>query len=251
MLQTSQRSILIIDDDKDSLETLNDLLSDEYTTLLATNGEDGVRLAREKQPDLILLDLMMPGMCGTRTCEALRMNELTRHITIVVITGASEQDPRVAVFTKGADDMVSKPYETRELLARIRSKIRRIEERNPTSTTSNQVIRCGNLTPDPEKLEVTNDEKPLAINVLRFNLLRYFLENMDRVISRQKILEAVWKDSVVSDRTVDTHMASLRRKLMGFNRTFKTIYSAGYILKSEGAQKANDASNAFVENIAI
>lgn len=233
MLQAPKRSILIIDDDKDSLEVLNELLSDEYTTHLASNGEEGVKIAIDKQPDLVLLDLMMPGMGGTRTCEALRSNELTRNITIIVITGSSDQDPRIAAFMKGADDIVSKPYETRELMARIRSKIRRIEERS--GSTSTGIIQCGNLSLDPDKIEVRIDGSPIAISVLEFNLLRYFLENVDRVVTRQKILEAVWKDSIVSDRTVDTHMASLRRKLVGFNHSFKTIYSAGYILKNDNA----------------
>lgn len=241
MLRASKRSILIIDDDKDSLEVLNELLSEEYTTYLAANGEEGLQIALDEQPDLVLLDLMMPGMGGTRTCEALRMNELTRHITIIVITGAADQDPRIAAFTKGADDIVSKPYETRELLARIRSKIRRIEER---TGSTDSIIQCGNLSLDPEKIEVRIDGTPIAISVLEFNLLRFFLENIDRVISRQKILDAVWKDSIVSDRTVDTHMASLRRKLGDFNHTFKTIYSAGYILKDESPEVLKPSTQA-------
>ncbi|MFL5815574.1 MAG: response regulator transcription factor [Bdellovibrionia bacterium] len=240
MLQASRRSILIIDDDKDSLEVLNDILSSEYKTYLASNGEDGVRMAREVRPDLILLDLVMPGMDGIRTCQTLRVSEETRDITILVVTGSSELDPRISAFGSGADDMVSKPYEIRELLARIRAKMRRLDEKNPAAAS--QVIRCGNLTLDPDKFEVTINGETITISVLEFNLLRYFVENVDRVISRQKILEAVWKDSVVSDRTVDTHMASLRRKLVGFDHAFKTIYSAGYILKNESQKKSADSS---------
>jgi DNA-binding response OmpR family regulator len=241
MLQASRRSVLIIDDDKDSLEVLNDILSTEYTTYLASNGEDGVQLARKVQPDLILLDLVMPGMDGIRTCQMLRASEETRDITILVITGSSDLDPRVGAFMSGADDMASKPYETRELMARIRAKMRRLDERKPLAALPTQTIRCGNLTLDPDKFEVTINNETITISVLEFNLLRFFVENVDRVVSRQKILEAVWKDSVVSDRTVDTHMASLRRKLVGFDHAFKTIYSAGYILKSENPKRGADS----------
>lgn len=240
MLQAPRRSILIIDDDKDSLEVLNDILSQEYVTHLASNGEDGVRLARSVHPDLILLDLMMPGMDGIRTCQTLRISEETREITILVITGSADQDPRINAFMNGADDMVSKPYETRELLARIRAKMRRLDERAPSTK---QIIECGNLTLDLEKLEVTIDHELITISVLELNLLRFFLENKDRVVSRQTILEAVWKGAIVSDRTVDTHMASLRRKLVGFDHSFKTIYSAGYILKSEKPKKGTEGSH--------
>jgi two-component system alkaline phosphatase synthesis response regulator PhoP len=239
MLNPTRRSILIIDDDKESLEVLREILSQEYTTYLASNGEDGVRLARSAHPDLIILDLMMPGMDGARTCQALRNYEETRNTTILVITGSAEQDPRVNAFMNGADDMVSKPYHPRELLARVHAKMRRLD---PRAHITKSVIHCGNLTMDPEKFEISINHEPIAISVLEFNLLRFFLENRDRVVSRQNILDAVWKDAVVSDRTVDTHMASLRKKLVGFDHTFKTIYSAGYILKSEKPKKGSDGS---------
>jgi DNA-binding response OmpR family regulator len=216
------------------LEFLNELLSSEYKTYTASNGEAGIQIARTAQPDLILLDLFMPGMCGNSTCETLRKSQDTQHIPIIIITGGTELDPRVRVLTAGADDIITKPYEIRELMARVHSKMRRIEERAGTSKT----LQCGNLVLDLQKLEVTIEGRTIPISVLEFNLLRFFIENVDRVVSRQNILDSVWKESVVSDRTVDTHMASLRRKLAGFDHNFKTVYSAGYILKRGAVSKS-------------
>jgi DNA-binding response OmpR family regulator len=239
MALSPSRSILIIDDDQDSSIALSAVLSKSYDIKIAASGEEGVRLARTHLPDLILLDLLMPGMDGTLTCKTLRLSDLTRHIPIIIITSSCELDPKVDAFMNGADDMIQKPFEQRELLARIHSKMRRLDERKGTPS---HAIECGNLTLNPVSLEVTINGNVIPISVLEFNLLRFFLENPDRVVSRDQILAAVWKDAIVSDRTVDTHMASLRRKLTQFNHTFRTIYSAGYILKKKPPHKRDGSS---------
>jgi two-component system phosphate regulon response regulator PhoB len=132
-----------------------------------------------------------------------------------------------SAFDLGADDYVVKTTRPRELVARILSKIRRIEEREEDP----ELITCGNLILNTRKLEATINSRPLPLSVLEFNLLRFFVANKDRVMSRQQILEGVWKDAVVSNRTIDTHMVYLRKKLVGFDHILATVYGAGYILR--------------------
>lgn len=128
------------------------------------------------------------------------------------------------------------------MIARVTAKIRRLEEK----IDKTGLIACGNLVLDSKKLEARVDENPLTLSVLEFNLLKYFVINKERVVSRQQILEGVWKDSVVSNRTIDTHMVYLRKKLVGFNHTLATVYGAGYILRetpvisTETVERANE-----------
>lgn len=222
-----RHTILIVDDEPDNRELIEHILSSKFNVLAAPDGEEGIRIARAQQPDLILLDITMPKMDGIAVCETLRGNEATRHIPIIMLTAATDLDRRVKSFSTGADDFISKPFKPQELLARIQSKIRRVEER----TGKQDVVACGNLTLDLRKIEASIEGTPLALSVLEFNLLKCFVTNKDRVMSRDRILEAVWRDSVVSDRTVDTHIVSLRKKLTGFDHEITTVYGAGYVLK--------------------
>lgn len=222
-----KRKVLIIDDEPDNRELIDHILSDKFRVLSAQDGEEGLRVARSELPDLILLDITMPKLDGIAVCEALRSNEATRHIPIIMLTASSDVDHRIKSYMTGADDFLSKPFRPQELVARVVSKIRRVEER----VGKEEVIDCGNLKLDLKKLEVTIDGKVIVLSVLEFNLLKCFVQNKDRVMSRERILEAVWRDSVVSDRTVDTHIVSLRKKLSGFDHSISTIYGAGYVLK--------------------
>lgn len=219
--------VLIIDDEADTRELLEHILADKFQVLTAADGEEGLRAARSSLPHLILLDITMPKLDGIAVCEALRSSDATRHIPIIMLTASTDVDSRIKSFMTGADDFVSKPYKPRELLARISSKMRRVEER----VGKDESLQCGNLKLDLKKIEAVVDGKTLQLSVLEFELLKCFVQNQDRVMSRERILEAVWRDSVVSDRTVDTHVVSLRKKLAGFDYQIATIYGAGYILK--------------------
>lgn len=226
-MTSSLKRVLLIEDDSENQKLLQEMLSDQYHVLVAKDGEEGYRLARSGNPDLILLDLMLPKIDGVETCGLLRTNEATRHIPIIILTGTSDFELQLRAFDLGADDLLQKPFRPRELLARISSKIKRIEERHqPVS-----VLRRGDIEMDFDRFECRVAGNPIVLSVLEFNLLRYFVENFNRVLSREKILQAVWRDAVVTDRTVDTHMTSLRKKLQGSNLVFATLYGAGYILK--------------------
>ncbi|MBI3543546.1 MAG: response regulator transcription factor [Deltaproteobacteria bacterium] len=224
-----KRKILIIDDELDNRELLEQILTDKFKVLSAEDGEAGLRVARAELPDLILLDITMPKLDGFAVCETLRTNEATRDIPIIMLTAASDVDHRIRSFMTGADDFVPKPFRPKELLARVLSKMRRVEERKGKE----EVLECGNLVLDLRKIDAQLNGKSLGLSVLEFNLLKCFVQNKDRVMSRERILESVWRDSVVSDRTVDTHIVSLRKKLADFDHTLATVYGAGYVLKKE------------------
>jgi len=227
MLQ--KRRVLVIDDEADNRELIEQVLAEQFAVLSAGDGEEGLRFARAEHPDLIILDIAMPKLDGFAVCEALRSNLATRDIPIIMLTVAADVDDRIRSFMSGADDFVPKPFRPKELLARVQSKVRRLEEREG----KDEVIECGNLVLDTKRLDAAINGRSLGLSVLEFNLLKCFVQNKDRVMSRETILQSVWRDAVVSDRTVDTHIVSLRRRLENFDHMIATIYGAGYILKRE------------------
>ncbi len=222
-----KRTVLIIEDDLANREMMESILCERFDILQAADGEEGVRVARQGLPDVILLDLGIPKVDGFRVCEDLRKSESTRHIPVIMVTGSDDVEKRVAAFSMGADDFIAKPFRATELVARIQSKVRRLEEAGGTA----DMMRCGNLSLYLQRFEASINDQAITLSVLEFNLLKYFVKNPNRVISRDELLDTVWGDAVVGERTVDTHMVSLRKRLVGFDHTIATVYSAGYILK--------------------
>jgi DNA-binding response OmpR family regulator len=223
----NRKKILIIDDDKEVCEFVEDLLSFRFHILKAYDADSGLKTVHDSKPDLVILDLKLQNQNGLDICRVLRESPGTKQIPILVYSGSDDLENVTTAFDLGADDYVFKTARPRELVARILSKIRRIEEREEDP----ELIACGNLSLNTRKLEATINERPLPLSVLEFNLLRFFVTNKDRVMSRQQILEGVWKDAVVSNRTIDTHMVYLRKKLIGFDHVLATVYGAGYILR--------------------
>lgn len=221
------KRILVIDDDAGILDFVEELLSFRFRILKALDASSGLTIAEAERPDLIILDLGLQSQSGHDICRVLRERPETRHIPILIYTGADDIENLTQAFEQGADDYVVKNARPRELVARVLAKIRRLEEK----TDDPEVIPCGNLVLDSARLEATLDGKTLPLSVLEFNLLRFFVLNKDRVMSRKQILDGVWKDAVVSNRTIDTHMVYLRKKLVGFTHSLATVYGAGYILR--------------------
>lgn len=224
-----KRKILIVDDEADIRDMVEQLLAEQFTVLKAPDGEAGFKVARAELPDLIILDISMPKLDGFGLCEQLRTNASTRDIPIIMLTVSTDVDVRTKSFLTGADDFVPKPFQPKEFVARVQSKIRRLEERQGNA----ERIECGNLVLDMKRLDALLNGRSLGLSVLEFNLLKCFVENKERVMSRERILEAVWRDAIVTDRTVDTHIVSLRKRLEGFDYTIATVYGAGYVLKKE------------------
>lgn len=221
---------------------MDELLSFRFRVLKAIDASTGLQLAEAEKPDLIILDLGLQNQSGHDICRVLRARPETKHIPILIYTGSDDIENLTQAFEQGADDYIVKNAKPRELVARVVSKIRRIEEK----TVEPEVLQCGNLTLDSARLEATVGKRTLPLSVLEFNLLRFFVQNKDRVMSRQQILEGVWKDAIVSNRTIDTHMVYLRKKLGEFTHTLATVYGAGYILREtrEGDKTSSDDSAA-------
>ncbi len=218
---------MVVDDDVKTVELVKLYLNrDGYRVLTANNGNDALRLARENHPDLIVLDLMLPGMNGLDVCRILRRES---DVPIIMLTALTTDDDRLTGLNLGADDYVTKPFSPRELAARVRAVLRRLPgERGP------EKIVHGILTIDFLKHEAYLVNKPLNLTPIEFKILGALAKEPGRVFSRAQIIEtALGQDFESFDRTIDVHILKLRRKLEPDSRRpryIKTIYGAGYKL---------------------
>ena len=201
--------ILVIEDEESILMALQDDLTLEgFTVSTATDGEAGFSLAQEKSYDLIILDIMLPVMNGFDVCRKLRQIGITT--PILILTARRQEVDRVLGLELGADDYVTKPFSPRELIARIKAILRRV---NLTRQTDD-VVGFGNVEVDFKKYEARKDGQSIYLTSLEFLLLKFLIENSDRALSRNDILDGVWGEEVyVYDRTVDTHVGHLRKKI--------------------------------------
>ena len=224
-----QPLILIIEDERDLLSTLEyNLQREGYQVRSATAGQEGLRLARvEPRPDLILLDLMLPDIPGTKVCRALKADELLKTIPVIMATARGEEIDRVVGFEVGADDYVVKPYSLRELILRIGAVLRRTQPSE--QTTADSTKSCGVLSLDTEAHRVCVDGREIELTALEFKLLATFMERHGRVQSRDLLLQDVWGyHSDVTTRTVDTHIKRLREKLGAAASYVQTVRGFGY-----------------------
>lgn len=220
--------ILIIEDEKDIRDLLQHYLKREgYQVETAENGEVGVRKANEKKIDLILLDLMLPQMDGLEVCRALRSNPRTAAIPIIMVTAKGEEADRVVGLEIGADDYIPKPFSPREVVARVKARLRRLEmARSPEIQ-----YQFGPITMDLERYVVTHDGKVKTLTAKEFKLLQFLIQNKGRVLSRDVLLNEVWGyDYFGTTRTVDVHVARLRKKLPFLNQALVAITGLGYKL---------------------
>lgn len=204
--------ILIVEDEESILMALEDDLGIEgYRINSARTGTRGLELARERAYDLILLDVMLPGMDGFEVCRRLRAEGV--RTPILMLTAKSQEIDRVLGLELGADDYVTKPFSPRELLARVRALLRRT--RPPTSEAgAPESCTFGDVVVDFRKYEATKARRPLDLTTRELELLRFLVRNRDRAVARDEVLTAVWEDpSAVYPRTVDVHIANLRKKI--------------------------------------
>jgi len=219
--------ILVVEDDRTLLETLEyNLARQEYEVLKATDGPSALRVARRDQPDLVVLDLMLPGLDGLEVCKRIRSE---RNTPIIILSARGEELDKVLGLELGADDYVTKPFSPRELAARVRAVLRRMPgERGPDS------ISYGNLTVDFLRHEAFLDGRPLNLTPVEFKIVGVMAREPGRVFSRAQIIEnALGIDFDGFDRTIDVHILKLRRKLEPdprHPRYIKTVYGAGYKL---------------------
>ncbi len=223
------KTILIIEDEQDLAELVAFNLEKEgYRSVTALDGVSGLEAARAHSPDLILLDLMLPGMGGIGVCKALKGNPKTAVIPIILLTAKGEEIDRVVGFEIGADDYVVKPFSTRELLLRIKAVLRRTHP----AKTADRIIRLGPLAIDTERHQVTVDGTETILTSTEFKLLLTLAERLGRLQSREQLLKDVWGYNYAGDtRTVDTHVTRLRTKLGEAGGMIKTVRGFGYKLE--------------------
>ena len=220
------QTVLIIEDEKDLAELISFHLEKEgFRPLIAADGVSGLNEARSAKPDLILLDLMLPGMMGTEVCRLLKGSEQTAGIPVIMLTAKGEEIDRVVGFEVGADDYVVKPFSTRELMLRVRAVLRRGAEQAPKPTS----IALGELEIDTERHQVKVSGEEVQLTSTEYKLLMNLAERIGRVQSRELLLQNVWGYNYFGDtRTVDTHMTRLRTKLGAAGEMIKTVRGFGY-----------------------
>jgi len=223
------QTILIIEDERDLAELLAfNLEKDGYRTVIAPDGIEGLEAAVRVMPDLVLLDLMLPGMLGTEVCKNLKKNERTSQIPVVMLTAKGEEIDKVVGFEVGADDYVVKPFSTRELLLRVKAVLRR----TVTEAVASPVIKVGAITIDTERHMVMVNGEEISFTTTEFKLLHTLVKRLGRVQSRDVLLRDVWGYNFVEDtRTVDTHITRLRTKMGEAGEMIKTVRGFGYKLE--------------------
>ena len=204
------KKILIIDDEKDIVDLISYNLEKEgFATIKAFDGEDALKLVKAKRPDLIILDLMLPGMRGLEVCKFIRKNPETETLPIIMLTAKVDQVDKILGLEMGADDYITKPFNVRELIARIHAVMRRAEVRHD-SEKKEQFVYKG-LRFDYTSYEVTVDGKKIDLGPTELKLLRFLTQHPGRVYTRDQLLDYVWGDETfVEPRTVDVHVSRLR-----------------------------------------
>ncbi|MCC6572465.1 MAG: response regulator [Planctomycetes bacterium] len=223
--------MLVIEDETDILEVLRyNLSKNGYDVLTAESGEKGLDMANAKVPDMVLLDLMLPGVDGLEVCRQLRSRERTRAIPIIMLTAKGSEADIVLGLTLGADDYVAKPFSPTELVARIKAVLRRNEGGTGRREAEEAgMMRLGPIVLDAQKHEVTIDNSPVSLTLSEFKLLRFLVQRRGRVFTRDQLLDAVvGPDVFVTARNIDVHVGALRRKLGDAGRYIITVRGVGY-----------------------
>ncbi len=225
-----KQKILVVDDEEDILELLKFNLSREgYQVLCAVSGEQALRLVRSENPDLIMLDLMLPGIDGLEVTRRLKNDPDTKNLPIVMLTAKGEEADIVTGLELGADDYITKPFSPRILIARIRAVLRR---RIKGQTEETSVLRIHDLEIDPGRHEVLVNEKPVQLTFTEFGILNYLARRPGWVFTRFQIVEAVrGEDHPVTDRSVDVQIVGLRKKLGPAGKYIETVRGVGYRFK--------------------
>jgi len=222
----SQR-VLVVEDEPDLLEAVCYTLKKEgMRPIRATNGEEALRLVEDERPDLVLLDLMLPGVDGLEVCRRLRSSERTASIPVIMVTAKAEETDAVIGLGVGADDYIRKPFGLKELIARIRAVMRRRDE---PPDPAPPILQVGDLEVDPPRHEVRLRGERITCTATEFRLLQHLIRNRGRVYTRAQLLDkAVGSDVIVVERNIDVHISALRRKLKDYGERIMTIRGVGY-----------------------
>jgi DNA-binding response OmpR family regulator len=218
--------ILVVDDEPEAVELIEfNLKQSGYAVSTAADGAEALKKARGQTPDLIVLDVMLPEMDGFEICKTLRLDPTTVRVPIIMLTAKAAEIDRVLGLELGADDYLTKPFSTRELLLRIK----KILSRGQMSEQPDNLLRFGNLAIDTPRHVASWCDKPFDLTATEFKLLTILAQRAGRVQSRDQLLRDVWEyDSLIDTRTVDTHMRRLREKLGPASKHLDTVRGVGY-----------------------
>ncbi|HKK80895.1 MAG TPA: response regulator transcription factor [Prolixibacteraceae bacterium] len=226
---SEEKKILLVDDEVDILEFISYNLEKEgYKVYTAQNGKDAIKIAEKKEPDLIILDVMMPEMDGIVTCEEIRKKPMLKSTVIAFLTARGEDYSQIAGFEAGADDYITKPIRPKVLLSRVKALMKRsqlVEENEPV--VSDNLITIGGIVIDRERYMITVDSQDMVLPRKEFELLSLLASKPGKVFTREEIYSSVWGEQViVGDRTIDVHIRKLREKIGDVH--IKTLKGIGY-----------------------
>jgi DNA-binding response OmpR family regulator len=228
------QTVLVVDDEEAIAEAVRARLESEgYRVLVAQDGPQALEAAEREHPDLVVLDLMLPGMDGLEVCKRLQRD---RWVPVLMLTARTEEADKVAGFAVGADDYLTKPFSLRELSVRVRAILRRVERAAQASST--EPMRMGQLSIDPARRRVSVDGAEVQLTPLEFEILLTLARDPGVVFTREQLMDRVWGyRDYAGGRVVDSHVARLRRKLGedGTTRFVRTVHGVGYAFREEAA----------------
>lgn len=226
----NEKSILVVDDESYIREFLAEILSCQYKIFLAKSGADALKIAPQKNPSLIILDINMPGKSGLETCRELRNHSATKMIPVLMLTAVSESEQRTKAYAFGADDYMTKPFSPDELLARVDSKMRRLDERDIKEANSDGLVKFGDLTLNFLEFKSEIAGKAIEFGQIELKILNCLIQHQGQLVGREVINDFVWGSDMPAERALDPHITSLRKKLRLSNSQLKTVYGRGYCL---------------------
>ncbi len=233
MAEPTAPLVLVVEDEPAQAELLAyNLQREGFRVAMAGDGEEGLLLAGETVPDLVLLDWMLPLVSGIEVCRRLKAREATRAVPVIMLTARGEEGDRVRGLDTGADDYVVKPYSVNELMARVRARLRPFR-----AASVGETLRHGDIELNGETHKVTRAGTPVKLGPVEYRLLATFMERPGRVWSREQLLDRVWgRDINVETRTVDVHIGRLRKALArdGARDPIRTVRGSGYALDLDG-----------------
>ena len=231
----SRNRILIVDDEPAIREMVAVALElADFDVLEAENAQRGHEIIVDERPDLVLLDWMLPSITGIELARRLKRDETTNEIPIIMLTAKSEEDNKIQGLDVGADDYITKPFSTRELISRIKAVLRRA-----SSTAADKAIEVEGLCLDPVSHRISADDEPVDMGPTEYRLLEFFMSHQERAYSRTQLLDQVWGANVyVEDRTIDVHIRRLRKALSpyDFDRFIQTVRGTGYRFSTKTAR---------------
>lgn len=219
------KKILVIEDETDIIELLvYNLAREGFEVSSVRSGEDGLRAVFSAQPDIVLLDLMLPGLDGLEVCKRLKAEASTRHIPVIMLTAKGEDSDVITGLEVGADDYIVKPFSPRVLVARVRAVIRR----QSLEANESSVIQADGLRIDADRHEVLVDEIKVDLTLTEFQILHCLAQRPGRVFGRSQIIDRIRGDTIITDRSVDVQIAGLRKKIGTYGEYIETVRGVGY-----------------------